>query len=75
MIMHCLPSLFLVSQSGSPQVGVQLDPMEVLRFVAADFTPMYMMCKRAGFSERSIYDRTRAVFEYFGFPFDADTPL
>jgi hypothetical protein len=25
-------------------------------------------------SERAIYDRTKAVMEYFGFPFDAPPP-
>jgi hypothetical protein len=44
---------------------------QLLRFVAADLGPMNLMCERAGLSERAIYDRTKAVMEHFGFPFEA----
>ena len=74
MILCCLPSLTSVSRQGRPQVGVQVDPLELLRFIAADFGPMNLMCERAGLSERAIYDRTKAVMEYFGFPFDSPPP-
>ncbi len=74
MILCCLPSLTSVSRQGRPQVGVQVDPLELLRFIAADFGPMNLMCERAGLSERAIYDRTKAVMEYFGLPFDAPPP-
>ena len=33
------------------------------------------MCERAGMSERQIFDRTKAVFEYFNLPFDAESPV
>ena len=74
MVMCCLPSLASVARSGRPLVGVTLDPMELLRFVAKDFNPMNEMCDRAGLSERTIYDRSKAVMEFFGFPFDAPPP-
>jgi hypothetical protein len=74
MVMCCLPSLAAVSKQGGPLVGVQLDPMELLRFVAEDFEPMNQMCERAELSERAIYDRTKEVMEFFGFPFDAPPP-
>ena len=74
MVMCCLPSLAAVARAGTSRVGVQLDPMELLRFVAEDLGPMNEMCERAGLSERAIYDRTKAVFEYFDFPFDAPPP-
>jgi hypothetical protein len=32
------------------------------------------MCDRAKMFERGIYDRSKAVFEYFGLPFDAPPP-
>jgi len=32
------------------------------------------MCERAGMFEARIYDRTKAVFEYFGLPFDTPPP-
>lgn len=34
---------------------------------------MNLICERAGMFEDRIYLRTKAVFEYFGLPFD--TPL
>jgi hypothetical protein len=70
MILCCLPSLTSVARQGRPQV----DPFELLRSVTADFGLMNLMCERAGLSERAIYDRTKAVMEYFGFPFDAPPP-
>jgi len=33
--------------------------------------PMNEMCERAGMTEQQIFERTRAVFEYFNLPFDA----
>jgi hypothetical protein len=35
---------------------------------------MNIMCDRAGLAERLIYDRSKAVFEYFGMPFNAEPP-
>lgn len=48
--------------------------MELLQWVAADFDPMNELCERAGLSERAIYGRSKAVFEYLGFPYDAPPP-
>lgn len=74
MVMCCLPSFQSVARAGQRMVGVSLDPLELLRFVADDFGPMNAMCERAGLSERAIYDRTKAVMEFFDFPFDAPAP-
>jgi len=74
VIMCCLPSLTSVARDGRSTVGVELDPRELLRFVAADFGPMNAMCEQAGLSERAIYDRTKEVMEFFGFPFDEPPP-
>jgi hypothetical protein len=74
MVLCCLPSLTSVARHGRPLVGVELDPLELLRWVAADFDPMNALCERAGLSERAIYDRSKAVFEYFGFPYHAPPP-
>jgi hypothetical protein len=62
------------SQLSRRQVGVQIDHLELLRFIAADLAPMNLICEHAGLSERAIYDRTKAVVEYFGFSFDAPPP-
>ncbi|HRI15563.1 MAG TPA: hypothetical protein PLX89_21400 [Verrucomicrobiota bacterium] len=75
MIMCCLPSLATVARAGRSTVGVQLDPTDLLHFIAEDFAPMNEMCERAGLSERAIYDRTKEVMEYFGFPFDEPPPM
>jgi hypothetical protein len=74
MVLCCLPSMTAVARQGRPLVGVELDPLELLRWVAANFDPMNVLCERAGLSERAIYDRSKAVFEYFGFPYDAPPP-
>jgi len=36
--------------------------------------PMNLMCEQASMFEDRIYDRTKAVFEYFGLPFDVEPP-
>lgn len=59
---------------GRPLAVVELDPLELPRWVAADFDPMNELCERAGLSERAIYGRSKTVFEYFGFPYDAPPP-
>lgn len=74
MVLCCLPSLGTVARHGRPIVGVGLNPLELLRWVAADFLPMNDLCDRAGLSERAVYDRSKAVFEYFGFPYNAPPP-
>jgi hypothetical protein len=45
-----------------------------LKMFLRDFTPMDLMCARAEISERGIYDRTKAVFDYFNLPFDVEPP-
>lgn len=74
MVMCCMPSLTSVGRDGRNVVAVSVEPMALLRFVAGDFGPMNTMCERAGLSERAIYDRTKEVMEFFGFPFDAPPP-
>jgi hypothetical protein len=48
--------------------------LAVVQFISHGFVPMNEMCVRAGMSERQIFDRTKAVFEYFNLPFDAGPP-
>lgn len=36
--------------------------------------PMNLLYERANMFERYIYDRTKAGFEYFGLPFEAEPP-
>jgi hypothetical protein len=74
MVTCCMDSLMAVKVDGQPTVGVQCDPVELLRFLSRDFTPMNIICDRGQMSERGIYDRSKAVFEHFGLPFDAEPP-
>ena len=74
MVICCLDSLDALKVQGQPQVQVQINPMEVVQFISGGFVPMNEMCERAGMSERQIFERTKAVFEYFNLPFDAGPP-
>lgn len=74
MTMCCLPSISTMQVDGQVQVKVTCDPLDLIKFIKQDFLPMNLMCERAGISERGIFDRTKAVFEYFNLPFDAEPP-
>jgi hypothetical protein len=74
MTMCCLPSLNTMQVEGQIQVLVRCDPLELLNFLKRDFLPMNLMCERAGMFEDRIFDRTKALFKYFGLPFDAEPP-
>jgi hypothetical protein len=74
MVMCCLDSLDALKVKGQDQVQVSIDPLEVVKFISGGFGPMNEMCERAGMSERQIFGRTKAVFEYFNLPFDAGPP-
>lgn len=74
MVMCCLPSLVAMKVDGRPEVAVNYDRLELLRFLRRDFVPMNAVCDRAGMDEREIYGRSKAVFGYFNLPFDAQPP-
>ena len=74
MVCCCLNNITALKVDGNPIVNVQGNPLELVRFISHDFTPMNLMCDRAEMSECMIYDRSKAVFEYFAFPFDAPPP-
>ena len=50
--------------------------MELVNYLRNGFAPLNLMCERAGLSEHEIYERTKtkALFLYFDFPFDAPAP-
>jgi hypothetical protein len=75
MVMCCLPSVTTMQVDGQIQVKVSCDPLDVLKFLQGDFVHMNLICGRAEMFERYIYERTKAVFEYFSLPFDAEPPL
>ena len=74
MVYCCLSSIAAIKVDGRPNVAVEYKPLELHRFVRDDFGPMNVMCDRAEMSERMIYGRSKAVFEYFDMPFDAESP-
>ena len=59
---------------GQNKLAVTFDPLDVLNFIKYDFMPMNQMYDRAEMFERGIHDRSKAVLEYFGLPFDAEPP-
>jgi hypothetical protein len=74
MVMCCLPDVSTMQVDGENKVAITFDPLDVLNFIKHDFMPMNAMCDRGQMSERGIYDRSKAVFEHFGLPFDAEPP-
>ena len=74
MMLCCLPSITAMQVDGQPNVAITYAPLDLLNFIKRDFMPMNAMCDRAEMFERGIYDRSKAVFEYFGLPFDAEPP-
>jgi hypothetical protein len=72
LVMCCLPSFNTMQVDGKSQVAVTCDPLDLLNFLKRDFMPMNLMCERAEMFERYIYERTKAVLDYFNLPFDAE---
>jgi len=70
----CMKQLSGAKHTGNPTANVVLDPVELLQFVSAEFTPMNEMFERAGMSERAIYNRTAEIMRYYNFPFDVPAP-
>jgi hypothetical protein len=74
MTLCCLPSITTMLVVGQVQVAVTYEPLDLLNFLKNDFPAINEMCERAGMFEDRIYDRTKAVFEYFDLPFGAEPP-
>jgi hypothetical protein len=74
MILCCMDSIVSVKIDGQPNVGVGYDRIKLLCFLSDDFPHMNLICERGQMFERLIYDRSKAVFEYFELPYDALPP-
>jgi len=74
MVLCCLKTLSAVKVAGRTDCMVSFEPVELIRFLGADFLPMNLIFERAGLSETDIYLRSKAVFEYFGLPYNAPPP-
>jgi hypothetical protein len=74
MVMCCLPSISALAVDGKPNVAITYNPLDLINFMEMDLMPMNAMCERAEMFERLICERTKRLFEYFEFPFDAEPP-
>ena len=74
MVCCCLPSFTAIKVDAQPNVQVQFDPLALLEFLKRGFGPMNAMCERAQMFEHLNYDRSKALFDYFGLPFDRPPP-
>ena len=74
MVFCCLNNVSILKVEGRANFATEFSPQDLLNFIAEDFITMNEMCERAGMSQREIYDRSKAVFEYFGFPYNAPAP-
>jgi hypothetical protein len=48
--------------------------VEFIGFLAQNLGTMNLVCERAKMFDALIYDRSKAVFEYFGLPYEAERP-
>lgn len=72
MTLCLLPNLTGIKHLGAPKAGAQYDPLDLIRFIEKNFTPLNSMLELAGMSELDIYHRTRDVLLYFKLPFDVE---
>jgi hypothetical protein len=74
MSMCCMQSVNTMQVDGLAHVKVTFDRLDLLDFLKSDFPHMNEICERAELFERLIYERTKALFEYFNLPFSSDPP-
>ena len=74
MVCCCLPEITAIKVDDQPTVQVQFDPLALLDFLKSGLGPMNAMCEQAQMFEHLIHARSKAVFEYFGLPFDTTPP-
>jgi hypothetical protein len=70
----CLQTFTAFKVDGRANCPVEYDLVELVQLMAHELPSMNDMCERAAMSELEIFERTRAVFLYFGLPFDAIAP-
>ena len=58
----------------APLAQVEIDLMELLKFIMTGWAAMNEMCEQAGMSERAIYDRSKEIMSYYHLPFDVPPP-
>jgi len=73
-VLCCLPSIAALKVDERASVTVEYDRGELAEFLRANFPPMNALCERGEMFDQLIYERTKAIFGYFGLPFDAPPP-
>ena len=74
MVVCCLDNVSILKFEGRANYLAEYSPRDLVHFVAEDFLPMNELCEQASMTNREIYDRSKAVFEYFGFPYNSPPP-
>jgi len=76
MVFSCLDRLLDVKTDEAPEKLItHYDKREFVGFLAQNLGTMNTICERAKMFETGIYDRSKAVFEYFGLPYKAERPV
>jgi hypothetical protein len=70
----CLEKVSTVKVDGSDKVRATYDVAELMGLFPLDLFALNLVAERAGLSEQEIFERTRAVFEYWNLPFQAPPP-
>jgi len=75
MVLSCLNQLITVQTDSAPERQMTLyDKPEFMNFLVQNLGAMNVVCERAKMLDALVYDRSKAVFEYFGLPFLAKRP-
>ena len=73
--MACLNNIVAIQTDAAPErVHTRFNTEEFAGFLARNLGTMNVICERARMFDRFIYDRSKAVFEYFGLPYEAERP-
>ena len=70
MVLCCLPDVVALEVEGEAQTSATCNPLDLVNFLKQDLPAMNLLCERAGMFEDRAFNRTRALFEYFGLPFE-----
>lgn len=71
MVLSCLDKLVAVQSDDTPEkVFTHYDRVEFVQSLVANLGTMNVICERAKMFESLIYDRSKAIFEYFGLPYE-----
>ena len=72
----CVDRITAIKDDDAPERVVTNpdDKFEFVGFLAQNLATMNIICERAKMFDTLVYDRSKAVFEYFGLPYGAERP-